>query len=90
MAAAQKVSVVPHGSGAYSYHFVLATTNAPFAEFLVMSPKADTLVPVLGNVFSGEPLPEKGMLRVPDRPGFGLEIDRARVQLTRPFAEDVS
>jgi L-rhamnonate dehydratase len=90
MAAAQKVAVVPHGSGAYSYHFVLATTNAPFAEFLVMSPKADTIVPVLGNVFSGEPLPEKGMLRVPDRPGFGLEIDRARVQLARPFAEDAS
>ncbi|MFO0980384.1 MAG: L-rhamnonate dehydratase [Planctomycetota bacterium] len=87
LAATEKVEVVPHGSGAYSYHFVLATSNAPFAEFLVMSPSADRIVPVLGNLFTGEPLPENGFIAVSERPGFGVDIDRSRVQLSRPFAD---
>ena len=62
-------------------------SNAPFAEFLVMSPAADRIVPVLGNVFVGEPLPENGYVTVPDKPGFGLEIDRSHVTLERPFGE---
>jgi L-rhamnonate dehydratase len=33
--------VVPHGSSVYSYHFVITRHNSPFAEFLMMAPKAD-------------------------------------------------
>ena len=38
--------VVPHGSSVYSYHFVITRTNSPFAEFLMMAPEADEVVPM--------------------------------------------
>lgn len=39
------MAVVPHGSSVYSYHFVTTRLNSPFSEFLMMSPKADKVVP---------------------------------------------
>ena len=41
MADAQGMMVVPHGSSVYSYHFVITRHNSPFAEFLMMAPRAD-------------------------------------------------
>ena len=46
--------MVPHGSSVYSYHFVITRHNSPFAELLIMSPKADKVLPqirVVGNGF---------------------------------------
>jgi L-rhamnonate dehydratase len=76
--------VVPHGSSVYSYHFVITQHNSPFAEFLMMHPVPSEVVPMFSPLLAGEPVPERGRLTLPDRPGFGVEIDRAS-KLERPF-----
>lgn len=85
-AEANRVPVVPHGSSVYSYHFVATRTWSPFAEFLMMAPEADRVVPMFSPLLLDEPVPERGRLRVSalDRPGFGVELDRSR-HLERPF-----
>ncbi len=81
---AHGVQVVPHGSGPYSFHFAVARRTSPFVEFLVMSPKGDALAPTFGSLFNEEPLPVNGQITVPERPGFGLDLNRS-LQLERPF-----
>ncbi|MER3436855.1 MAG: L-rhamnonate dehydratase [Chloroflexota bacterium] len=80
MAAAYDVPVVPHGSGVFSSHFQMAFTNTPFQETLAMSPDGMEITSVFGNVFRGDPLPERGFVRPPDRPGWGIELDHAQVR----------
>jgi L-rhamnonate dehydratase len=77
-------AVVPHGSSVYSYHFVLSRPNSPFAEFLMMHPEATEVVPMLHPLLLDEPVPEGGRLRVPDRPGFGVRLNR-NLDLSRPY-----
>lgn len=77
-------AVVPHGSSVYSYHFVLSRPNSPFAEFLMMHPEATEVVPMLHPLLLDEPVPEGGRLRVPDRPGFGVRLNRD-LDLARPY-----
>jgi L-rhamnonate dehydratase len=86
---AHDVLVVPHGSSVYSYHFVITRTGSPFAEFLMMAPDAASVVPMFSPLFSDEPVPEDGRMRlsVLDRPGFGVELDPA-LELERPFGRD--
>jgi L-rhamnonate dehydratase len=76
--------VVPHGSSVYSYHFVITQHNSPFAEFLMMHPVPSEVVPMFSPLLAGEPVPERGRLRLPDRPGFGVELDPAS-KLERPY-----
>ncbi|MDQ0467067.1 L-rhamnonate dehydratase [Labrys wisconsinensis] len=73
-AAAYDVPVVPHGSGPYSYHFVMSQPNAPFCEYVANSPDGRSVRPVFGNLFTNEPVPRDGRLDVSDAPGFGLEL----------------
>jgi len=77
MAAAYDIPVVPHASGPYSYHFVVSQANSPFQEYLANSPDGKSVLPVFGNLFTNEPIPDKGYLDVSvlDRPGFGLEVN---------------
>jgi L-rhamnonate dehydratase len=77
--------VVPHGSSVYSYHFVVTQHNSPFAEFLMMHPEASEVVPMFSPLLVGEPVPEGGRLTVPDRPGFGVELDPGS-KLERPYS----
>ena len=86
MAAAYDIPVIPHGSGVYAYHLQYAFTNCPMAEFLMMSPAADKIVPIFGDMFLDEPLPENGFLTLSDRPGWGVELNRAGLSLRRPVA----
>ncbi|KAF2091021.1 L-rhamnoate dehydratase-like protein [Saccharata proteae CBS 121410] len=82
MASAYDIPVVPHASGPYSYHFVVAQPHSPFQEYLANSPDGQSVLPVFGDLFTNEPIPIKGFLEVKelDRPGFGLEINpRARL-----------
>ena len=46
------------------------------AEFLNLSPKSDKIIPYFGNVFLDEPLPQNGFIDLPDRPGFGVTLNR--------------
>lgn len=77
--------VIPHGSSVYSYHFVITRHNSPFAEFLMMAPAADEVVPMFHPQLLGEPVPVNGRLKLPDRPGFGVELNRS-IALTRPYS----
>lgn len=75
LADASGVMVVPHGSSVYSYHFVITRTNSPFAEFLMMHPTAEEVVPMFSPMLLGEPVPVNGRLTLPDTPGFGVELN---------------
>lgn len=87
MAAAYDIPVVPHGSGPYSYHFVIAQPHSPFVEYINTSPGADAIRPVFGDLFVDEVLPERGRVRPPDAPGWGLELNRNAIRLHRPYPE---
>lgn len=78
--------VVPHGSSVYSYHFVITRHNSPFAEFLMMAPKADKIVPMFAPQLIGEPIPENGRIKLSalDKPGFGVELN-SEIPLHRPY-----
>jgi L-rhamnonate dehydratase len=84
LADAHGALVVPHGSSVYSYHFVVTRTNSPFAEFLMMHPTAEEVVPMFSPLLLGEPVPVNGRLKVPDTPGFGVELNPA-VARSRPY-----
>lgn len=79
--------VIPHGSSVYSYHFVATRHNSPFAEYLMMAPKADEVVPMFSPQLIGEPVPSEGRLRISalDAPGFGVELNRD-LPMARPYA----
>jgi L-rhamnonate dehydratase len=64
LADAHNALVVPHGSSVYSYHFVCTRQNSPFAEFLMMAPKADEVVPMFHPQLLGEPVPVNGRMRI--------------------------
>ncbi|MHC1765437.1 MAG: L-rhamnonate dehydratase [Verrucomicrobiia bacterium] len=76
--------VVPHGSSVYSYHFVITRHNSPFAEFLMMAPAADRVVPMFTPLLLDEPIPVNGRLRLPDTPGFGVRLN-PECALHRPY-----
>jgi L-rhamnonate dehydratase len=76
--------VIPHGSSVYSYHFVVTRTNSPFAEFLMMHPTAEEIVPMFSPMLLGEPVPVNGKLKIPETPGFGVELNPALDKL-RPY-----
>lgn len=84
LADAHKVLVVPHGSSVYSYHFVVTRHNSPFAEFLMMAPEADEVVPMFTPLLLDEPVPVNGRMKVPDRPGFGVRLN-PDCKLQRPY-----
>ena len=79
--------VVPHGSSVYSYHFVFTRHNSPFAEFLMMHPKAEQVVPMFHPQLIGEPVPVNGRMKLSalDKAGFGVELNRD-VALHRPYS----
>jgi len=84
MADANGALVIPHGSSVYSYHFVVTRTNSPFAEFLMMHPTAEEIVPMFSPMLLGEPVPVNGKLKVPETPGFGVELNPA-LEKFRPY-----
>jgi len=85
MASAYDIPVIPHGSSVFSYHLQFANTNCPMAEFLIMSPDADKIVPLFGNLFKEEPLPKNGYIDVPNKPGWGVELNYEKLLLKRPY-----
>jgi L-rhamnonate dehydratase len=86
LADAHQTLVIPHGSSVYSYHFVATRHNSPFAEFLMMAPQADQVVPMFSPQLLHEPVPENGRMPVSrlDRPGFGVELNPLRLASPLP------
>jgi len=83
LASSYDVLVIPHGSSVYSYHLQYAFANCPMAEFLNLSPKSDRIEPYFGTLFPDEPLPKDGFIDLPDRPGFGVTLNKTG--LRRPY-----
>jgi L-rhamnonate dehydratase len=73
-ASAYDTPVVPHGSGPYSYHFIASQTGPAFCEYVAASPDGKSIQPVFGKLFEGEPMPVNGRMKIPDSPGFGMEL----------------
>ena len=73
-AAAYDIPVIPHGSGPYSYHFVASQTGAPLCEYVATSADGASILPVFGDLFEGEEVPENGTLRLTDAAGFGMQL----------------
>ena len=86
LADAHNTLVVPHGSSVYSYHFVITRHNSPFAEFLMMAPKADQVVPMFTPLLLDEPVPVNGRMKASalDKPGFGVRLN-PECALNRPY-----
>jgi L-rhamnonate dehydratase len=86
LADAHGALVVPHGSSVYSYHFVITRHNSPFAEFLMMAPQADKVVPMFDPLLLDEPVPVHGRMKVSalDQPGFGVRLN-PDCALHRPY-----
>ena len=80
MAAAHGLPVVPHGVGAPTYHFVMATSNAPVAEFVDIFAQGGELL------LSGEPRPRGGWIHLGESPGFGYRLNRQALDGTVPVA----
>jgi L-rhamnonate dehydratase len=78
-AAAYDTPVVPHGSGPYSYHFIVSQPGDAFCEYVAASPDGKTIQPVFGDLFVGEPVPVNGKLKLPIAPGFGMTIRERNV-----------
>jgi len=85
LADAHNVLVAPHGSSVYSYHFVVTRHNSPFAEFLMMAPAADKVVPMFTPLLLDEPVPVNGRMKVPETPGFGVRLN-PDCKLSRPYS----
>ncbi len=85
LADAHNVLVVPHGSSVYSYHFLVTRHNSPFAEFLMMAPQADQVVPMFTPLLLDEPVLVNGRMKVPETRGFGVRLN-PECALTRPYS----
>lgn len=68
-ASVQDIGIIPHGLGAPSYHFVMATVTSPMAEFVDVFAQGGELI------LTGEPVPVNGYITLPDTPGFGYELN---------------
>jgi L-rhamnonate dehydratase len=69
MASAYNMPVIPHGVGAPTYHFIMATPNSPRAEFVDIFAQGNR--PLL----KGDVQPRNGFVELSDAPGFGYDLD---------------
>ena len=52
---------------------------------MMMNEKADGIEANFGTMFKSEPLPKNGYIELPDKPGFGLELNLNALKLKRPY-----
>ena len=62
----------------------LGPNEPPGPHVLVMSPDGTEIVPMFTPLLVDEPVPDRGRIRLSDRPGFGVEVNKA-LPLERPF-----
>lgn len=85
MAAAYNLPVIPHAGQLHNYHLVMAHLNSPMAEYFPApaeggAPDDDTL---FWELFVGEPRAEGGFVRLPEKPGLGLEFNEEHIRQWR-------
>ena len=67
-------SLTPH-----SYNLL-----TPFISFDIIL----SLVSFFGGMFTDEPLPKDGYVELPDKPGFGVTLNREGLGMKRPYPRD--
>jgi L-rhamnonate dehydratase len=88
MASAYDIPVIPHGSSVYSYHLQYANTNCPIAEYILLAPDANGIVPLFGQLFLDEPLPQNGYIELDNtKHGFGVTLN-PDIKLHRPYEHE--
>lgn len=80
LASAYNLPVIPHGVGAPTYHFIVATPNAPRAEFV------DIFAQGGKPLLKGEPQPKNGFIELTPEPGFGYDLDEEVLSGQAPVA----
>lgn len=73
IAAVHGVQVVPHGGQMHNYHLVISHPNSPMAEHFPDPAGAPDRNEIFWKVWDGEPVADRGEVRLSDRPGLGLQ-----------------
>ena len=78
LASVHNMKVIPHGSGAATYHAVINSTVSPYAEYIDVYAQ--------GGIphFVGEPEPEDGYVSLSDQPGFGYDLNPELLNGAKP------
>jgi L-alanine-DL-glutamate epimerase-like enolase superfamily enzyme len=83
LASVHGVNVIPHGHSLHAALHVVASQpieTCPLVEYLIQK---------MSNYYDLEkyqPKPVDGMLELPDRPGFGIELDESKIEDIRPVS----
>ncbi|MFZ2147290.1 MAG: enolase C-terminal domain-like protein [Sedimentisphaerales bacterium] len=83
LASVHGVSVVPHG------HSLHAAMHVVASQPIEVCPLVEYLIQKMQEYYDFEkyqPRPVDGMLELPDRPGFGIELDESKIEDLRPVS----
>ena len=83
LASVHGVNVIPHGHSLHAAMHVVASQPeevCPLVEYLIQ--KMQTYY----DFEKHRPTPVQGMLELPDRPGFGIELDDSKIEDIRPVS----
>jgi L-alanine-DL-glutamate epimerase-like enolase superfamily enzyme len=83
LASVHGVNVIPHGHSIHAAMHVVASQSievCPLVEYLIR--KMSTYY----NVEKHPPKPVNGILQLPNRPGFGIELDESKITDIRPVS----
>jgi L-rhamnonate dehydratase len=77
LASVHGVNVIPHG------HSLHAAMHVVASQPIEICPLVEYLIQKMSNYYDFEkhpPVPVNGMIELPDRPGFGIELDESKVE----------
>ena len=83
LASVHSVNVIPHG------HSIHAAMHVVASQPVEVCPLVEYLIHKMSNYYDFEmhqPRPVDGMLELPDRPGFGIELDESKIADIRPIS----
>ena len=83
LASVHGVNVIPHGHSLHAAMHVVASQPVevcPLVEYLIQ--KMDTYY----DLEKHQPRPVEGVLELPERPGFGIELDESKIEDIRPIS----
>jgi len=83
LASVHGVNVIPHGHSLHAAMHVVASQPievCPLVEYLIQKMRR------YYDFEKHQPKPVDGMLELPDRPGFGIELDESKIEDLRPVS----
>ncbi|MHC4521281.1 MAG: enolase C-terminal domain-like protein [Planctomycetota bacterium] len=83
LASVHGVNVIPHG------HSIHAAMHVVASQPIEVCPLVEYLIQKMRNYYSVEkhqPKPVGGILELPERPGFGIELDESKIEDIRPVS----